>query len=282
MSLPVTVVTVAYGNPEAVRNWTREWSETGASCVISDNGNRIPAEIGGNVKVLPFTGNTGFGQGINRAVRECDDPVVLITNPDTLPENTESLRTMLDYHSSGSLTGGRTLDSVGRPVHSTGIWPTVNWVRSQIFKPAGTLWRKDRIDWLQGSLILIHRNDFLQLDGFGSRFPLFFEDVDLFARARKLGMNVDLCEGSRFVHEQKPGSERATSTRLSCFHWGMLEFFRNHDSPNADAVRRMIITKCILRLFAYAAINPEVVRGYYRGLQSVLRGIAPTLPRSGE
>jgi len=282
LSLPVTVVTAAYGNPEAVRKWAREWSETGASCVISDNGNNIPALINGDVKVLPFTGNTGFGQGINRAVRECDDPVVLITNPDTLPENSESLRAIMDHHSSGSLTGGRTVDSSGRSIRSTGIWPTIHWVRSQIFKPAETLWRRDRMDWLQGSLILIHRNDFLQLDGFGSRFPLFFEDVDLSARAKKLGMNVDLCERSSFVHEQRPCSERVTSTRLSCFHWGMLEFFRNHDSSNADAVRRMIIAKCILRLFSYAAINPEAVSGYYRGLQAVLRGIPPGLPRSGE
>ena len=282
MSSSITVVTVACGNPEVVGSWAREWSRTGASCVISDNGNRIPPEIADDVKVLPFEGNTGFGQGINRAVEESDNPVVLITNPDILPENTDSLRSIMDYHSPGSLTGGQTVDSLGRPVPSSGIWPTAQWVRSQVFKPAKTLWRRDRMDWLQGSLILIHRDEFLRLGGFSSRYPLFFEDVDLFARAKRLGMKADLCEAGRFIHNEGSGSDRAISTRLSCFHWGMLEFFRNHDSSDADAVRRMIIAKCILRLFAYASISPDTVRGYYLGLQSVLRGIAPILPRSDE
>ena len=278
MSLPVTVVTVAYGSSDVVRKWVQEWSSTGASCLISDNGNRIPADISSKVRVLPFTGNKGFGSGINRAVRESTTPVVLITNPDTLPQHKDSLDVLYDHHSPGSFTGAVTVDKAGNEIHSTGIWPSRNWVRSQVFRPAESLWRSDRADWLQGSLIMVHRDDFLELEGFSSNYPLYFEDVDICSRAKKNGFNMNVCSESGFIHDEGSGSDRVTATRLACYHWGMLEFFRNHDPASVTSVRKMLIAKCILRLSAYAVTDREAARGYYAALKSVYRGIAPTLP----
>lgn len=278
MSLPVTVVTVAFGNSDVVRKWVRKWSDSGASCLISDNGNQIPPDISTRVRVLPFTGNKGFGAGINRAVLEADTPIILITNPDTLPENRESLKVLHNYHTEGRFTGAVTVDPAGNKVNSTGIWPNKNWVRSQVFKPAESLFREDRIDWLQGSLIMVHKNDFLKTGGFNSRYPLYFEDVDLCSRGLAHGLGIDFCRESQFIHDEGTGSSRVTATRLSCFHWGMLEFFKEHDSINASAVRKLLIAKCILRMSAFFLRDIEVTRGYYRALNSILSGLPPGLP----
>jgi GT2 family glycosyltransferase len=278
MSLPVSVVTVAFGSSGTVEKWGRKWSDIGAACLISDNGGRLSQNLGSGVTVLPFCGNTGFGQGINRAIRESETPVVLITNPDTLPSSTHSLETLLQFHSEGSLTSSITVNHKGEEVCSTGVWPTSQWVRSQVFRPAETLWRKDSIDWLQGSLIMVHRDEFLQLGGFAENYPLYFEDVDLCFRAKKRGMRISYCRESRFVHDGGTGSEKAVATRLSCFHWGMLEYFRSNDFVNAVSVRKMIIAKCILRLFAHAATDREAFKGYYRALQSVYSFSSPVLP----
>ncbi len=280
MALPVTVVTVAFGSPDVVGTWINEWSDTGASCIISDNGNLMPASTGNRARVLPFTGNEGFGAGINRAVLESDSPVVLITNPDTLPRSAESLSNLLDYHTRGSITGALTVDSSGKEVHSTGIWPDRAWVKSQVFRQAENLWREDQIDWLQGSLMMVHRDDFLRIGGFSSRFPLYFEDVDVCSRGRKQGMNIDYFKQGGFIHDEGSGSDQARVTRLSCYHWGLLEFFRNHDPGNAEVVRKMIIAKCILRSISYAVVDVKAARGYYRALLSVLKGVAPKLPGS--
>jgi GT2 family glycosyltransferase len=280
LSLPITVVTVAFGTPEVVSKWVREWSKTGVSCVISDNGNQIPGGLCAHAKILPFAGNTGFGAGINRAVQESETPIVLITNPDTLPESSGSLTALADYHTQGSFTGGFTVDCSNREVHSTGIWPTLSWVRSQIFKPAGTLFCRDRIDWLQGSLIMVHREDFLKLGGFSGGYPLFFEDVDICARAAKSGMGIDLCRDARFIHNEGSGSDRVTATRLSCYHWGMLQFFLNNDPSNASAARRYIIAKCMARLIAYSVLYPDASKGYLLALKSIQRGTPPTLPKA--
>ena len=278
MLLPVTVVTVAYGSSDVVIKWALKWSETGVSCVIADNGNLIPSDLPACAKVLPYKGNLGFGGGINRAVQESDTPVVLITNPDTLPGNPDSLDILYNSHSYGNLTAGATLNSQGSLIHSTGVWPYRDWVKDQIWRRAESLWRTDQVDWLQGSLIMADRDCFLSLGGFSSSFPLYFEDVDLCFRAKKRGMNIKYCRESSFIHDEGSGSERASATRLSCFHWGLLEFFRNHDPDEQDSVRRMIIAKCIIRLFSYSLSDSQAVRGYFLALRSLLSGTAPKLP----
>jgi len=278
LSFPVTVVTVAFGNSKVVRNWAERWSCTGASCLVCDNGGQLSSGDAGRAGVLPYEGNNGFGAGINRAVEHSSTPIVLVTNPDTLPGDEMSLRRLLELHSSGALTGGRTLATSGEEVHSTGVWPSRSWVRSQIFGKARSLWKPDRYDWLQGSLIMVNRDDFLDLGGFSERFPLYFEDVDLCARARKRGMKIRYCRESSFVHDEGSGSSRVTATRLSCFHWGMLEYFKAHDPGNAEAVRRLILLKCILRMAALSLRDAEAVRGYRRALRSIVSGVAPSLP----
>lgn len=278
MSLPITVVTVAFGNSDVVRKWVREWSDSGASCLISNNGNQIPSDISASVRVLPFIGNDGFGAGINRAVLEADTPIILITNPDTLPKNRESLKTLHDYHTRGSFTGAVTVDPAGKEVFSTGIWPNLSWVKAQVFKSAESLFRENRLDWIQGSLIMAHKDDFLKIGGFSSGYPLYFEDVDLCSRGLDHGMGIDFCRESQFIHDEGTGSSRVTATRLSCFHWGMLRYFKDHDPDNADAVKKLIITKCILRMTAFFLRDIEISRGYYRALSSILSGLPPKLP----
>jgi len=274
----VTVVTTAFGNPEGVMQWASRWLELKVRCIVCDNGGVLPEALPDSVVVLPFTGNTGFGGGINRAVSCADTPLVLVTNPDTLPCSPNSLLSLMESHLPGSISSGVLLDSEGREVPSGGIWPNIIWLKRQIFGRTKSLWRDDRIDWIQGALFLCHKQDFLELQGFSPRFPLYFEDVDLCARAKKQGMEISFCRKCRFIHDEGSGADKATATRLSCFHWGMLEYFRIHDPENAEAVRKMIMAKCMLRMFAYGLVNPEAARGYFRALQSVSSGIAPLLP----
>lgn len=282
MSLPVTVVTVAFGSTKAVNDWAAKWSSLGADCIIANNGSPISMKYGERVRVLPSIGNIGYGPAINRAVAEVQTPIVLITNPDTLPLSKHSLDKLLACHEEGVITGAITVTSTGTTVHSTGIWPDSSWIKAQIFKPATSLWRSDRYDWLQGGLLMISKKDFLDLDGFDESYPLYFEDVDLCAKAKKAGIAVNLCDTARFIHDEGSGAERATVTRLSCFHWGLYQFFRKHFPREIKSVKRMICFKCIFRILQHSFLQPEKTRGYIASLKSIIRDTPPHLPKAAD
>ncbi len=255
------------------------WGSLGCRCIVCDNGGGLSTASGGGMTVLPFKGNPGFGAGINRAAAEADTPLILITNPDTLPKGPESLESLVSAHSPGTIAGGLTIGSSGEIIHSTGIWPDLPWIKSQVFSRAAPLWRDDRFDWLQGSLMLVSREEFLELGGFSGDYPLYFEDTDLCARAVKAGMKMVFHEDSRFVHPPGTGSSGSPAVRISCFHWGLAEFFRKHEPGAFPAARRYILAKCALRALSIWPLMPSSARGYAIALMSLARRCPPRLPR---
>jgi len=278
--LRVTVVTVAFGNSNVVNNWVKAWSSLGVDCVIANNGSPISVNYGERVRVLPSIGNIGYGAAVNRAVAEVQTPIVLITNPDTLPSSSDSLIKLLNSHKEGVITGATTVNSTGGPVHSTGVWPESSWVKSQIIRSASSLWRPDRYDWLQGGLLMVQKKDFLKLGGFDQRYPLYFEDIDFCANATKAGISMNYCETTHFIHDEGTGAERATVTRLSCFHWGMYLFFQKHVPSKVNSIKRMLICKCIVRIVQNSIFHPEQTNGYIASLKSIVRNKAPVLPKA--
>lgn len=274
----VTVITTAFGRVERVEEWARRWLNQGVQCIVCDNGGGIPPDNPSGVSVLPFKENTGFGGGINRAVEAADSDIVLITNPDTLPTSESFLMSFTEKHKKNSLSAGSTVDTMGRTVHSTGIWPDLNWVRKQIVKPAESLWRDNRIDWLQGSLMMVYRDDYLKLGGFSDAYPLYFEDVDLCARSQKAGMEVNYEPSCRFMHDEGTGSSGSLSIRLSCYHWGLVEFFRNHRPEEYASARRLVLLKCLLRYLILVPFRPSAASGYMTGFRCILGRTPPPLP----
>lgn len=278
----LAVVTAAFGNVEGLVRWAGIWSATGAECVIADNGGLLPDSFPPAVRVLAYNGNTGFGAGINRAVEASSASRILVTNPDTLPTSRSSLNELLLDHRKGRLSAGSLIDSNGTVQPSGGIWPDIPWLRSQLFAKTPTLWRNGSIQWIQGALILCHRSDFESLGGFSSSFPLYFEDVDLCARASRIGIRPGIVERASFQHCEGTGSSGSAALRIACFHWGAAEFFRIHRPMNYHKARTLILAKCLTRTLILLPIKPERALGFFRGFKSILRGTPPILPERAD
>ncbi len=277
----VTVVTVAADSGEALFRWRDAWAPTGCGLLLADNGSSdgFPGKCG--VPLVSTGGNVGFGGGVNAAAARCETPLILVTNPDTAPASDESLRILVERHRRGSLSGGGLLDSRGCPVPSGGRWPTVPWVAGQVFFRASSLCRGGRRDWIQGSLILAETEVFLgKLGGFHRDFPLYFEDVDLCARALSKGIATTFVPDARFFHREGTGAPAAGAVRISCFHWGMWRWFVRHRPRAASLVRWLIIWKCLVRI-AVAGERSAVRAGYETALDSLRRRVPPELPPAG-
>ena len=259
-------------------HWATSWLELNVRCVVCDNGGILPDALPREVRVLPFAVNAGFGGGINRGVDAAETPLVLITNPDTVPCSPDSLNSLARMHRPGSFSSGALLDANGYAVPSGGVWPTVRWLKKQVFGKTRSLWRDERIDWIQGALILCLKEDFLRLQGFSPDYPLYFEDVDLCARASLRGMTVRYERESRFYHIEGTGSSGSDDVRLAGYHWGVCQFFRHHVNESYPEARRLILAKCLLRFFLFLPFNRVRASGYLKSFRSVLGGVPPALP----
>lgn len=63
-------------------------------------------------------------------------------------------------------------------------------------------------DWVGGMFMLLPRCIFERLDGFDSRYFLYYEDVDICARLRLQGYEVVLCPEARVIHHAQRSSHR--------------------------------------------------------------------------
>jgi GT2 family glycosyltransferase len=275
----VTVVTVAANSGEALLRWRDAWSACGSPMIIADNNSSdgFPEKAG--IPVVSTGGNLGFGPAVNLAVGRCETPLVLITNPDTLPERPDSLSLLLRRHAAGTLSGAALLNRNGTRGPSGGVWPTTPWVAAQVLFPARSLWRgPNKVKWLQGALILVETRLFLEnLGGFHQDFPLYFEDVDLCARALAAGVETRFLPEAGFIHREGTGAPSARDTRIVCFHWGMWKWFAFHRPGSAALVRTLLRAKCLVRLLALPG-GSGAGNGYSAAAESLRTGVPPALP----
>ena len=170
-------------------------------------------------KIIVNNENLGFSIASNRGVQEASSPLVLLLNPDCLVTGT-SIQPMvyqLRKHPGIGMTGPLILDPKGDPVRACrrdkpglmGLCMEYTLVSNFYFKARKLMgwdsWKKEYyrsgpIHRVQGSCMLVRREEFLKLGGFDPRIPLFLDDMDLCARYEKSGMTVYYCSDSEVIH----------------------------------------------------------------------------------
>jgi GT2 family glycosyltransferase len=71
-------------------------------------------------------------------------------------------------------------------------------------------------DWVAGMFMLLRAEAFARLRGFDERYFMYYEDVDLCARARRLGLRIVLDPRAQVVHDARRASHR--SARHAWWH----------------------------------------------------------------
>jgi N-acetylglucosaminyl-diphospho-decaprenol L-rhamnosyltransferase len=71
-------------------------------------------------------------------------------------------------------------------------------------------------DWVAGMFMLIRCATMRSLGGFDERYFLYYEDVDLCARIRDLGLEVAVCTGASVIHAARRESRR--NLRYAAWH----------------------------------------------------------------
>lgn len=155
----------------------------------------------------------GFGANHNQAFLQCRDAYFLVLNPDV--ELTPGLFASL-------ITCQQT---TGAAVVAPAVFAR-NATREDSWRRFPTLWSlvlkacgHDQSmlnpcsdicypDWVAGMCMLFEARAFKQLGGFDQRYYLYYEDVDICARAWLRGLTVAGCAQARLVHDGQRASRR--------------------------------------------------------------------------
>lgn len=171
------------------------------------------------VRLVERESNDGFGAGCNEGVRAVDSELVLFLNPDARVGalDLERLVSYLDTHPDCAVAAPR-LWQDGIPITSASEVATVRTeLRFTLPQRIGRLFPErqhppDRavsgpVGMVEGACMLVRRQLFETVGGFDEAYFLFFEELDLAQRVRRVGQTVDLVATARAEHQ--PGASRA-------------------------------------------------------------------------
>ncbi len=172
----------------------------------------------------------GFGTNHNAALVHCNAPFFCVLNPDiALPENPFPALWRCLSDSDAAMVAPRILAPDGSVEDSARQFPTLaSLARKAVLGDRGLHRRADSApDWIAGMFMLWRREAFVALGGFDEGFFLYYEDVDICARARQSGLRIALCRQATAIHDARRESHR--SWRFMRWHLtSMARFFFKH------------------------------------------------------
>ena len=149
------------------------------------------------VRLVRSPENLGFGRGNNLAARVASGDVFLLFNYDTeLLLDVTPLAGVLRQHRELGCVGARMRNGAGVIVANAGRFPSP--IRLMLF--ASLFWKPfrgpvgppelgaQRVDWVEGSWLLIRRDTWEKVGGFDETIFMYGEDIDLCRCVENLGL----------------------------------------------------------------------------------------------
>lgn len=174
------------------------------------------------LRVIRNTQPKGFGANHNAAFAASRGAYFVVINPDIRLPNLalDGLRQIIDQDHTGACAP-LVVNPLGRLEDSARRFPTVLSLlrrvalrdRSLDYQWQGT---SQEVDWVAGMFVIFRREAFEQVGGFDDRrFFMYFEDVDICGRMKRMGWAVRVQPAVRVVHD----AQRASRRRLAHLWW---------------------------------------------------------------
>ncbi|KMO44530.1 glycosyl transferase [Methylobacterium tarhaniae] len=192
--------------------------------------------------VIANPDNQGFGRACNAGAARGTAPAILFLNPDArvTAESLAGAHAALMVEAETGIVGAQLLDEEGRVQRSCARRPNaLSLVGQALLLDRARLvpshfmteWdhAEDRaVDQVMGAFLMIRRSLFEALGGFDERFFVYYEDVDLCARAWDAGFAVRHLAGITVRHEGQGTTRAAKAHRLACFLESQIRYAAKH------------------------------------------------------
>ncbi|MFM7265927.1 MAG: glycosyltransferase family 2 protein [Cyanobium sp.] len=286
------VLTIAYDSgavlPALAADLARQSRPPRTWLVVDNSPEHAPldaaplAAAGVPLRCLVGLEGDGFGAGCNRAFAHLAEAGwrgwVWLLNPDTaLPRGDElaQLAEALAALAPTTLVGTAVDDGAGG-LEPSGGWldPGLAFRRRQLEAPQRRRTLPLAVDWLSGCSLVMQPTAHRPPARFDSRFPLYYEDMDLCLRQRHQGCPALWLPQPLVVHRRGTGSAAPGPRRLRLSTLSYLRFLRRHCAAWVFAVRagRLLLLSLLRLPFAPRRSGAALV-GLATVLSECLRGL---------
>lgn len=250
-----------------------------------------------NIKVFFRNTNTGFGAGCNYAVSQSSADLILLLNPDIIFQK-DIISGMFEFLCQNEDAAGCSpsfLNKDGSQGYSYNKFPNFIWelydvlgkgynfrlgkINNQISE-----YRQKRkpikVDWVTAACLLLKKEIFFKAGGFDEKYFLYYEDVDLQRRIRKIDKSVYCLPYLEVLHLTNVSSrnEDDDSVYFLNIYKSRLIYLKKYFSPlQCFLIRYLHILGLVIRLSAvkfrkkYKKISSVKSRQYKTILRMYLR-----------
>ena len=242
----VSGIVVSHGHADEVERLVPVLLSQLDELVLVEN---LPGSVRGEpagTRVLRNDRARTFAANVNQGIAATSGELVLVANPDALPEPdaVPRLREFMEAHPHAGIAGPELRWPDGRWQPSRRRFPTVGGTlvrRTPLRLLFGTYSQRrhyhldERVsepvqaDWLLGAFLLMRRAMLEELGGWDGGYRHFGEDIDLAYRAARAGWERWYVPSARVVHEYAAVIDRRFVSRHTWWHLrGMARFVRKH------------------------------------------------------
>src|SRR4051794_15046755 len=222
---PVSAVVVTYNHEDEILACVDAALAEGAEVVVVDNasadGTVARVATRPAVRLVELGRNTGFAHGVNVGVEAASGAFVALLNPDCVvqPGCFDALRARLDADPGVGVAAallrypdGAVQHFARRRLGLAGLWWDLTWTGHQVdARRRGGRGRAVRrcedvdlargpvVDEAAAACVLVDRAR-MPSPLFDERFPLYYNDADLYAELRARGLRVEVVPGAVALH----------------------------------------------------------------------------------
>ena len=201
------------------------------------------------LKIVQNQQNLGFGHGNNAGAKIAQGEILFFLNPDAEIISADIFAVLHEFEKNNNIgiIGSRLLtENKITQDWSAGVEINLARVLKNNLGQKEVLGEeRQELAWVSGTAMFVRKSLFEKLGGFDSRFFMYFEDVDLCFRARKLGQIVLYCPAFSVLHHggKSYGEKR---TQKKNYYESQDYYFQKH---YGNAKARLLK---ILRTITYA------------------------------
>jgi GT2 family glycosyltransferase len=291
-------VVVHWHNEELLAELAAAWPEGPRfELLVVDNGSSAPLPAG--LRVLRPGRNLGFAGGANAGAAEAKGEIILVLNPDAVPE-AGALEALLEGFAAWPDAAGLAPRLVGPDGEAQLAWqlrrlPSPLALVLQAFPGFGGTSRGGAepaagapVEQPAAAALAFRRQALAAVGGFDAGFyPAWFEDVDLARRLRDRGQTLRYQPAARFRHRLGSTVPRlGYGPFLSIYYRNLIRYLaKHHGRAWAFAARVALVPGVVLRLLALPLRRPRRARSRREALAGLLGLLAGTFtgwPEEGD